>query len=321
MRVAVKQFIAISKSTTMEALRQPICLIITTVCVLFITLLPLIITHTLGETGKLVRDSAFASFFLFGIFLSCYTAATTVEQEIKRGTVATILSKPISRELFITAKFFGVMTVIVMFAVMCTMATMVSSRSSSILYEIDWWSAGPLLVAPVVSYFLGGCVNFFTRRSFTSNAFFFLFIGVLSAFVITGFIDREGHMQEFGLLYGWNLIPAGILICAALLLLQGFAVALSTHLEAIPTLTICSALFLLGLISDYLFGRQADTQLWAAFLYAIVPNWQNFWMADAITDNGSIPLSYLNQALQYSALYLAALLGITLLSFKNVEVS
>jgi len=40
--------------------------------------------------------------------------------------------------------------------------------------------------------------------------------------------------------------------------LAALALACSTRLDMIPTLAICSAFFLLGIMSDYLFGRRAD---------------------------------------------------------------
>ena len=39
--------------------------------------------------------------------------------------------------------------------------------------------------------------------------------------------------------------------------LAALAIACATRLDLIPTLAICSALFVLGLMSDYLFGRRA----------------------------------------------------------------
>ena len=56
----------------------------------------------------------------------------------------------------------------------------------------------------------------------------------------------------------WRLIPAAVLILFALWILAGLALACSTRFDMIPTLAICSALFLLGIMSDYLFGRRAE---------------------------------------------------------------
>ena len=56
----------------------------------------------------------------------------------------------------------------------------------------------------------------------------------------------------------WRLVPAGILVLFALWILAALALACSTRLDTIPTLAICSAFFLLGLMSDYFFGHPAE---------------------------------------------------------------
>ena len=56
----------------------------------------------------------------------------------------------------------------------------------------------------------------------------------------------------------WRLVPAAVLILFALWILAALALACSTRFDMIPTLAICSALFLMGIMSDYLFGRRAE---------------------------------------------------------------
>ena len=71
-------------------------------------------------------------------------------------------------------------------------------------------------------------------------------------------------MQNFAKGVDWRLVPAAILILFALWILAALALACSTRWEVIPTLAICSAFFLLGLMSDYLFGRRAEPA-WETF--------------------------------------------------------
>ena len=81
----------------------------------------------------------------------------------------------------------------------------------------------------------------------------------------------------------WRVVPASALILMALLILAALALACSTRVEAVPTLAICSSLFLLGLVSDYFWGERAKAgSWWASMLYAVTPNWQLFWLADAL---------------------------------------
>jgi hypothetical protein len=120
----------------------------------------------------------------------------------------------------------------------------------------------------------------------------------------------------------WRVIPASALILMALLILAALALACSTRVEVIPTLAICSALFLLGLVSDYFWGTCANAgSWWATVLYAATPNWQLFWVADALEQDNKIPLRYLGEALGYAAAYITAVLAVALALFEDRELS
>jgi len=88
----------------------------------------------------------------------------------------------------------------------------------------------------------------------------------------------------------------------------------------VPTLAICSVVFLLGLMSDYLFGRVAAQNKLAAFLYAVLPNWQHFWMTDALSGDGTIPWVYVVRVAGYALFYLAGVLCWGILAFRRMEV-
>ena len=91
----------------------------------------------------------------------------------------------------------------------------------------------------------------------------------------------------------------------------------------IPTLAICSSLFLLGLMSEYLFGARAQAgSLWASLLHTLVPNWQLFWLADALeTGKRGVPWSYVGKAFGYMAGYLGASLAVALVLFEDRELN
>ncbi|MGH7972429.1 MAG: hypothetical protein ACREIC_27265, partial [Limisphaerales bacterium] len=180
-----------------------------------------------------------------------------------------------------------------------------------------------------------------------------------------------------------RMLTAGLLILFAVWILAGLALACSTRLDIIPTLAICSALFLLGIMSDYMFGRRAapvwryeleqemtssrwsdsqktllheivqrydtdhngslDTKeraaitpadkarmaragmggsLWASALYTITPNWQLFWLADAL-DSGKSTFhwGYVGKAFAYMLGYVGAALTVGIVLFEERELS
>ncbi|MBN1269225.1 MAG: ABC transporter permease [Kiritimatiellae bacterium] len=321
MRLQAKQFLTLAGMTALEAVRQPICLLIVATCILFTAFLPFLLTHTLGEEGKLVRDSALALHFVFGLLLGSYASSATLSREIRRGTAGSILSKPVGRATFFLAKYTGIAAVMVLFSAAAAVATLIVARAGARAFVIDWWAAGPLLATVPVAFLLAGIQNYFTGRPFASNAFGLVLFALAAAFVTSGFTSAQGEWGAFGAAVPWQILPACVLLTLAILVLSAIATGLAARLETMPTLAVCSVVFVLGLMSDYLFGRHAGAHRAAAILYALIPNWQNFWVADALTDGGLVPWAYVGRAAGYAALYLAAVLGLGMLSFRRREIT
>ncbi len=319
-RLRVKQFVAIAWLTTLEALRQPICLLLEATSIALVAVLPSLIMHTLGEPQKLVRDSALALHFVGGLLLAGYTSVAAMQHEIKRGTVAAVLTKPVGRTLFFLAKFAGVALVLVLFSLASGIATLLSARMVSEYYQLDWWVGGPLMGGIVAAFVVAGALNYFTDRPFVQTAFWILLGALTLVLVVTNFLSADGKLVAWGSLITWKIVPATVLITLALVLLAAVGVTLATRLDTVPTLSLCSVIFMVGLMSDYLFGRQAANHLIAAVLYGIVPNWQHFWMTDALSGEGTIPWAYVGQVVEYTVFYLAGVLALGILAFERMEV-
>ena len=320
MRWKLQQALAIMRLTVQESIRQPVFLLLMTAVVAFIALLPLISAFTLGEAQRMVRDSALALMLVAGLVLGCFTACTTLKHEIERGTVAAILSKPVGRGLFFGAKFAGVALVMTLFATGATAATLLSTLAATYDFQLNAWAAIPLLIALPAAYIFAGLVNYFTGRPFVSLAFVALLTALGLALGAAGLVNEQGQWVRWGSLLPWQILPAGVLILMAVLVLSAVAVGLATRLDTVPTLSLCSLLGLLGLMSDYLFGRLAATSRVAAVCYALTPNMQQFWLTDALVGDGRIPWSYVARAGLYAGCYLAGALGLGLLAFQRMEV-
>jgi ABC-type transport system involved in multi-copper enzyme maturation permease subunit len=251
------------------------------------------------------------------------SASASVAHEIQSGTALAVLAKPVGRAQFLLAKYFGLAGALSLLTYVNLLSALLASRMAFDAYgEVDtrsfWIFAGCI----AVGYALGGFTNYFLRRPFVADAVFFVVGMITVAFVVINFIDKEGQFQQFAKGVDWRLIPACILILFALWLLAGLALACSTRFDMIPTLAICSGFFLLGLVSDYLFGTRAQAgSWWASVLYTLIPNWQLFWLADALDAEKSIPWSYIGQALGYVVGYLGASLAAALLLFEDRELT
>jgi hypothetical protein len=102
-----------------------------------------------------------------------------------------------------------------------------------------------------------------------------------------------------------DLGKALVLLAPAVLIMAVLAVGCSTRMDVVPVMCVCSVLFFLGLISAHLF-RNGSGAVWgpvSLVLYALIPNWQYFWMADAMAVNRSIPVSYVWWCFGYALIY------------------
>lgn len=380
----MRQFLTIASNAFMELVRQPVFLLLMSFSVGFSVFLSAVPYFGFGDDPKLVKDSVLAVMLLAGLFGAVLSASASVAHEIRSGTALAVLAKPVGRAQFLLAKYVGLIGALTLLTFVNLLGALLASRMAFDAYgDADARALGIFFAALAVAYALGGLTNYFLRRPFVADAVFFVVGLTVVAFVVINCIDKEGHSQTFAKGVDWRLIPAAILILFALWVLAGLALACSTRWEMIPTLAICSAFFLLGLMSDYLFGRRAapawesfntkeelkgsrwtDAQrrmlietvqkydlnkdgkldvgerekvgdadkqrlaqaglggaLWASVLYTVIPNWQQFWLADALDNQKTIPWSYVGHAFGYVLGYLGAALAMALLLFEDRELN
>jgi len=319
----MRQFYTIASNAFMELVRQPVFLLLLSCSAGFTVFLAAVPYFGFGEDPKLVKDSVLAVMLLSGLFGAVLSASASLANEIRSGTALAVLAKPVGRAQFILAKYAGLAAALTVLTYTNLTASLLASRMAYDAYgDADLLGTGIFFGAMALAYAMGGFSNYFLKRGFVADTVLLLLLMFTLAFVVINFFDKEGKVQSFATGVDWRMIPAAILILFALFILAGLALACSTRYEMIPTLAICTALFLLGLMSDYLFGRKADTGAWwASTLYAMVPNWQLFWLADAM--EGTSPVAgiwtYVGKALVYVVGYLGASLALALMLFEDRE--
>ena len=317
----MRQFVAIAVYAFMELVRQPVFLLLLTASSCFEVFLAVVPYFGFGDDVKMVEDMALAVTLLMGLLTAVLSASSSVAQEIRTGTALTVLSKPISRPVFILGKYAGLAAALTLMTFTNMVAALLASRMAYDAYGgTDITSTIIFFSAAILAYLVGGFSNYFLKRPFVADAVFAFVILTTAAFWAVIQFTHLSKMFEGEAHADWRLIPAGVLILFALWILAGLALACSTRLDAIPTLAVCSSFFLLGLIADYLFKGPSDHGIWwAKIAYAIVPNWQQFWLADALEGKKFIPWSYVGQASLYLGSYLAAALSCALLLFEDRE--
>jgi len=315
----MRQLLTIATNAFMELVRQPIYLLLMTASASFTIFLSCIYYFGFGDDPKLVKDSVLAVMLLSGLFAAVLSASASVAHEIRSGTALAVLSKPVGRARFLIGKYIGLATALALLTGVNGLCSLLASRMAFDAYgDVDKLALKIFFGLLALGYLLGGFTNYFLRRPFVADTVFFIVGMIVFAFLIINAFNKEGAFQTYGTGLDLRLIPAVILILFALWILAAVALACSTRLEMIPTLAICSGIFLLGLMSDYLFGRKADTW-WGSLLYTITPNWQLFWLADALENGKSIPIAYVGRAVGYVVAYLGASLALALLLFEDRE--
>lgn len=368
----------------MELLRQPVFLLLMTCSSVFAVFLASTPYFGFGEDPKLVKDSVLAMLLLVGLFGAVISASSSVAHEIRTGTALAVLSKPVGRIVFLLGKYTGLAATLFVLTYVNLVSALVSSKISFTAYgEADKTAFFIFTGSIALAYLLAGLTNYFLNRTFTSDAVAFVVVLTTIAFIIIANMERPGSMFEDHIDVDWRLIPAGFLILCSFLLLAGIALVCSTRLEIVPTLAICTLLFMVGLMSDYLFGRWAEpawvafpsqqsvqsgpftdsqkqllsqfiskidandnkkidvdemesmpaedlaqmsaaglgSKTWATVVYSVIPNWQLFWLADALENDKTIPWSYVGRTFVYVLCYLGALLALAIMSFESRELN
>ena len=99
---------AIARTTTKEALWQPVFYVVLAVAVFGLLLFPFLPYNTFGEDIKMIKDTGLTWIMVWSIVLALWTASVSVADEIEGRTALTLLSKPVGRRSFIFGKFLGI---------------------------------------------------------------------------------------------------------------------------------------------------------------------------------------------------------------------
>jgi hypothetical protein len=184
----------------------------------------------------------------------------------------------------------------------------------------DWVVICTVVTAVLAAFLLSTFFNYTYDWKFSSTAIVLGGVFATLGIVFLSFIDKEWKFnpQNNGIsavdIYGSFLLLLAAIIIAAI------ALAFSTRFNVAVTLAGCIGIFLLGLISDYVFGRFAQAHLWAKIGRFLVPNLQIFWISDAIYEGSAVPLKYVIISGTYALCYTAAILALAVALFQRRQV-
>jgi hypothetical protein len=374
------QTLAIVRNTFFESIRQPIALVLLVVATLALVFSNLLAGFTMEDDQRMMTDLGLSTVFICGALLAAFVATSVLNREIENRTALTVISKPVARPLFVVGKFLGVASALgVATAYMGFVFLLVERHGvlQTVRDPIHWPVIVFGLAAALLSLGVAIWCNYFYGKVFSSTA---IVTGTALggvAYVFSLMFDAGFHLRPLSEGYKGQLVLALLGIVVAILVLASVAIAASTRLGQILTLCVTLGVFLLGMLSDWIFGRQLraihDTWLsraaeqglvetvhrtrvielvgaepmeipetvqvptvalasmaegwperidhalcWAG--YALLPNFQVFWLSDAITQSHVIPADYLRLILVYGPLQIVVALSVAVILFQRREV-
>lgn len=324
---------AIARNTFVETARQPIYAVLMWLAAFWIGFLaPSLAGFTLEPGGegdlKMAQDIALATLLLYGLLASVFSATSVITREIESQTVLTVVSKPVSRPVFLAGKYVGVCAaVLIGYYFLCLVLFLMVRHGTlpTVSHKVDQ----PVLLFGLLAVFISLVAatfgNYVYGWHFTSTLLAWVVplgsVALGLVLVISPKWEFQSPATDFGnlrLLYAVALTFCGVLILTA------FAVAIATRFSQVMTLLMCAGVYVIGLLSDYYLGRpaqEAGAPWLYKVLYAVAPNFQFFWAGDALAQELTIPGAQVAQVAIYAALYSLAVLSFGVALFQTREVS
>lgn len=313
----------IAKNTFTETLRQPVYAIIITAALLLFLISPSLTMYTMSDDNKLLRELGLSTLFLTSLFIAIFSASGAVAEEMENKTITTVLSKPVQRPIFILAKFIGVVAAVVLAHYICTIALLMAIRHGVLETASDthdWTVISTAAMVVTAAFLLSAFFNYTYDWKFSSTVIVLGGILATLGIIFLSLIDRDWKFAPQN--NGINAVDiyGSLLLLLAAIIIVALALTFSARFNIVVTLAGCIGIFLLGLVSDYTFGRFAQMHLWAKIGRYLVPNLQIFWISDAIYEGSEVPLKYIVITASYALCYTAAILALAIALFQRRQV-
>ena len=266
-----QQFSAIIRNTFFESIRQPIMLVVLFVATLLIILSYPLSAFTMADDQRMLIDIGLATVFLCGALLAAFIATNVLGREIENRTALTVISKPVSRPVFVLGKYLGVAAALAVGTAYMSFVFLLVERHSVLQTVRDPVNV-PVIVfglgAGILGLAVGVWCNYFYGKVFSSTVICVTTPLAGIAYFLSMMFRPDFALQPIA--NGWKpqiwLALVGLLV--SILVLTAIAVAASTRLGQVMTLAITVGMFVLGMLSDWLFGLH-------------IANMKNDWLQEA----------------------------------------
>ena len=336
----LSQLLAIAKNTFLESIRQPIMVVLIIAATVALTLSIAGAANTLEDDNVMFIQLGLSTLLLAGLFMAGFTATGVLSLEIERKTVLTVVSKPVTRPIFILGKYLGVATAITITMWPLAMIMLLCVRHGvmqTAAHDVD----GPVLAFGVTLWFAAlfasVFLNYMYRWQFCSTFVIAMNVAMTLAGALVMVVSKEWGLQSFThefthekAQFG-NVMLGLLLLWESLLIFSAVAIVLSTRLGQVLTIlltvAIGYAMSLAGAIAALLQRAEPGANFLARAIHGllsglthVVPNLDYLWVADDLTVGLSLSAGYIGAVSIYTALYVLALLALAVALFQNRDV-
>lgn len=318
-----QQIWTIARNTFIESIRQPIFVVVTLIATAGMLLNPQLSAYTLENDNKLLIDMGLSTLFIVGLFLAAFTATGVVSSEIENKTALTVISKPVSRPVFVIGKYIGVSGAIALAYWTLTIIYLLTVRHQVMQTASDQFD-GPVIIFGlgfgILALIVATLGNYFYNWVFTSALTRLLGLFLTIGYALVLMIDKHWEIQSPMHDLNPQLLIGLLMVFLAVAIICSVAIVASTRLGQLMTLMVCIGVFFIGLMSQNILGTWAKDHLWADAIYRVTPNLQFLWPADAISQEHDFTGTYLLLVTSYSALMIVSMLGLAIAMFQNREI-
>lgn len=278
----LQQILTIARNTFVESIRQPIFFVLVMLAVFLQVVNTWTAAFSMSYTttaevygdNKLLLDIGLGTVFVFGMLLAAFSATAVVSREIENRTVLTVVSKPVPRPALVLGKFTGVSGAIVLGVVIMLTALLLGLRHGVMSTAADD-PDGPVILfgLSAVALSLGLAVwgNFMYGWYFSQTCMLVLMPAIVVAYLLVLAVDKHWDFQPLTKDFKPQVTTACAALAMAVMVLTAAATAVSTRLGQVMTIVVCAGIFLLGLLSNHLFGRRAFSNDAIGVIAAVQP--------------------------------------------------
>jgi len=341
----IEKLLALTRNTLLECIRQPVTLVAGVLGFIFVFFSIPFSSFTMEDDQRMFVDIGLSTIFMCGIIMSAFLATGVVSREIENKTVLTVVSKPVPRPLFVLGKFLGVASVLVMVTLWLGFIFMLTELHGTMPTVMTPYNQPVLTfgLAAVILMFGGGIwCNFLYGWNFGATVITLGLPLLFMAYCVCLIFKPDWATADIATTFKPNLWKALGMLLVAELVLGAIAVAVSTRLGQVLTLATVLVTFLAGLLSDWLFARKlqqlsdlmsklpAADQSWHDSMHlewgfykvmqSVIPNFQLFWLSDALTQKKNIGFEYIVTAVPYGFVLIVMALAVGTFLFQRREV-